>query len=290
MTGRARRFPAARREFSGGEGEDGSPESEAVSRESDPDAGGSSDGDAYARGGVGRSAYVESDVGGNTDAGGSSGGGSGGSAYGNRRGRRGGSRSWNSNAGGDASERRREVPAESQDPEARARGLLLDSLSRSARTRGQLADMLERKGVSEEIAEAALDRFTELGLVDDAAYAEAFTRSRHEHKGLGSRAIAFELRRRSVPDELVQEAVSALDSEQEERTAFRLAGERQARMRGLPREVQARRLAGFLARKGYGGELVGRAVREALANAAAADEAEAEGDGFDPEGLAFTED
>ena len=279
MTGRARRFPAARREFSGGEGEDGSPES-------DPGVGGSSDGDAYARGGVGRSAYVESDAGGNADAGGSSGG----SAFGNRRGRRGGSRSWNSNAGGDAAERRREAPAESQDPEARARGLLLDSLSRSARTRGQLADMLERKGVSEEVAETALERFTELGLVDDAAYAEAFTRSRHEHKGLGSRAIAFELRRRSVPDELVQEAVSALDSEQEERTAFRLAGERQARMRGLPREVQARRLAGFLARKGYGGELVGRAVREALANAVAADEAEAEGDGFDPESLAFTED
>jgi regulatory protein len=151
--------------------------------------------------------------------------------------------------------------------------------------------MLERKGVSEEVAEAALERFTELGLVDDAAYAEAFTRSRHEHKGLGSRAIAFELRRRSVPDELVQEAVSVLDTEEEQRTASRLAGERQARMRGLPREVQARRLAGFLARKGYGGEVVGRAVREALANAAAAEEAEAEAadKGFDPDDLAFAE-
>jgi regulatory protein len=182
--------------------------------------------------------------------------------------------------GGDSSPR---SEAASQDPEGRARGLLADSLSRSARTRGQLADMLERKGVSEEVAEAALDRFTELGLVDDAAYAEAFTRSRHENKGLAGRAIAFELRRRSVPDELVQEAVSALDSEQEQSTASRLARERQARMTRLPREVQARRLAGFLARKGYGGEIVGRAVREALANAAAA-EAEEE-DGFDPEDL-----
>ena len=209
-----------------------------------------------------------------------------GSGFGNRRGRRGGS--WNSGAGEDASERRRAAQAEPQDPEARARGLLLDSLSRSARTRGQLADMLARKEVPEEIAEAALDRFTELGLVDDAAYAEAFTRSRHEHKGLGSRAIAFELRRRSVPDEVVQEAVSALDSDQEEQMAFRLARERQARMTGLPREVQARRLAGFLARKGYGGELVGRAVREALANAAAAEQARDEG--FDPEDFAFTED
>jgi regulatory protein len=180
---------------------------------------------------------------------------------------------------------RRGVPAEPRDPEAYARGLLLDSLARSARTRGQLAELLARKEVPEEVAEAALDRFTELGLIDDAAYAEAFTRSRHEHKGLGSRAIAFELRRRSVPDELVQDAVSVLDSEQEQQTASRLAAERQSRMNGLPREVQARRLAGFLARKGYGGEMVGRAVREALANA----QARADEEGFDPEDPALSE-
>ena len=188
---------------------------------------------------------------------------------------------------GDGTGRRQGARGVPQDPEARARGLVLDSLSRSARTRGQLADLLARKEVPEEIAESVLDRCTELGLVDDAAYAEAFTRSRHEHKGLGSRAIAFELRRRSVPDELVQEAVSVLDSEQERKTAFRLASERQARMAGLPREVQARRLAGFLARKGYGGDVVGSAVREALANAQAA--TDNEDDGFDPEELAFTE-
>jgi len=151
---------------------------------------------------------------------------------------------------------------------------VLDALSRSARTRGQLSELLERKGVPEEVGEAVLDRFAELGLVDDAAYAEAFTRSRHEHRGLGSRAIAFELRRRAVPDELVQEAVSMLDADQEQETASRLARERQARMASLPREVQARRLAGFLARKGYGGQVVGRAVREALAAASAVDEAD----------------
>ena len=189
-----------------------------------------------------------------------------------------------------------------EDPEAYARGLVLDALSRSARTRGQLADLLTRKGVEPELAEAVLERYAELGLVDDAAYAEAFTRSRHEHKGLGSRAIAFELRRRSVPDELVQEAVSVLDTETEQATAGRLAAERLARMAALPREVQARRLAGFLARKGYGGEVAGRAVREAMAAAKeAAMEAEsavdgpqwaadADEDGFDPDALAFTED
>lgn len=185
-------------------------------------------------------------------------------------------------------ERRDEEPESvPQDPEALARRLVLDALSRSARTRGQLSELLERKGVPEEVGEAVLDRFAELGLVDDAAYAEAFTRSRHEHRGLGSRAIAFELRRRSVPDELVQEAVSMLDADQEQETASRLARERQARMSTLPREVQARRLAGFLARKGYGGQVVGRAVREALAAAEEADGGDVSADfgDIDAEGM-----
>lgn len=178
-----------------------------------------------------------------------------------------------------------------EDPAAYARGLVLNALSRSARTRGQLADLLTRKGVEPELAEEVLERYTEVGLVDDAAYAEAFTRSRHEHRGMGSRAIAFELRRRSVPDQLVQDAVSVLDSETEQATASRLAVQRQARLNGLPREVQARRLAGFLARKGYGGEVVGRAVREALAAAREAQEQQdAAEEGFDPEDLDFSED
>jgi regulatory protein len=182
-----------------------------------------------------------------------------------------------------------------EDPEAYARGLVLDALARAARTRGQLAQLLARKGVEPELAEEVLERYAELGLVDDAAYAEAFTRSRHEHQGLGGRAIAFQLRRRSVPDELVREALASLDSDQELDTARRLARERQARMAGLPREVQVRRLAGFLARKGYGGEVAGRAVREALAAAeepAGRQGPDADGfpDGFDPEELGFSAD
>jgi regulatory protein len=165
--------------------------------------------------------------------------------------------------------REKEPDSAPQDPDALARRVVLDALSRSARTRGQLSELLARKGVPEEVGDTVLDRFAELGLVDDAAYAEAFARSRHEHKGLGSRAIAFELKRRSVPDEVVQQAVSMLDVDQEQETASRLARERQARMASLPREVQTRRLAGFLARKGYGGQVVGRAVREALAAAEA---------------------
>ena len=169
-----------------------------------------------------------------------------------------GGRSGQGNAGGVAQE----------GDESAARRIALDALSRSARTRGQLEALLERKGVSSEASGAVLDRFEEVGLVDDAGYAEAFVESRHRLRGQGGRAIAFELRRRGVADDLVADAVGALDADQQFATACRVAEARLRRLTGLPSEVKVRRLAGLLARKGYSGDIAARAVREVLDAAA----------------------
>jgi len=112
-----------------------------------------------------------------------------------------------------------------------------------------------------------LDRFEEVGLVDDAGYAEAFVESRHRVRGQGGRAIAFELRRRGVADEVVAEAVGTLDAEQQFETACRVARARLRRLSGMPAEVKVRRLAGLLARKGYSGDVAARAVRHVLDSA-----------------------
>ena len=167
--------------------------------------------------------------------------------------------------------------------ESDARRIALDALSRSARTRGQLEALLERKGVASEAAGTVLDRFEEVGLVDDAGYAEAFVESRHRVRGQGGRAIAFELRRRGVADEVVAEAVGALDPEQQFDTACRVAAARLRRLSGLPTEVKVRRLGGLLARKGYSGDVAVRAVRHVL-DTADVDMADADTAGMDGPG------
>jgi regulatory protein len=150
----------------------------------------------------------------------------------------------------------------------RARGFVVDALSRTERTRGQLAQMLARKGVEPEVAEVVLDRFTEVGLIDDEVYARMFVESRHTNRGLGSRALSAELRRRGVDDQVIAAAVGELDDDQQFETACRIAEARLARMSALAEPVQLRRLAGFLARKGYSGELAMRAIRTAFENRA----------------------
>ena len=150
------------------------------------------------------------------------------------------------------------------DPEGVARTIVLDSLTGQARTRKELADKLAKREVPDEVATELLDRFTEVGLIDDSAYARQWVESRHRSRGLAPRALAQELRRKGVGDEEAKEALEQID-EDDQRAAARALVDRKLRsMSGLEPQVATRRLAGMLARKGYAAGLAFSVVREAL--------------------------
>ncbi len=137
-------------------------------------------------------------------------------------------------------------------------------LTGTPRTRAQLADALRRKEIPDDVAERVLSRFTDVGLIDDEAFAQAWVRSRHAGRGLARRALAAELRQRGVDHETVSEAVEALDGEQEETRARELVERKLRSTRNVEPVKRTRRLVGMLARKGYPSGLAYRVVREAL--------------------------
>lgn len=155
------------------------------------------------------------------------------------------------------------------DPVAAAREICLRLLTARARTRKELAQALARRGVPDEAAETVLERFDEVGLIDDAAFAGHWVRARHRGRGLARRAIAQELRRKGVDDETAGEALAEVDDGSEERRARELVDRK---LRTMPadtpeqRTVAARKLVGMLARKGYGGGTAYGVVRQALAD------------------------
>jgi regulatory protein len=120
------------------------------------------------------------------------------------------------------------------------------------------------------IATELLDRYSEVGMVDDAAFARAWVTSRHHGKGLARRALAGELRRKGVEGQVVGEALDELDLDTEEATARELVRRKlrslnsTAARRDRPDAI-LRRLVGMLARKGYGPGLAIRVVKDALA-------------------------
>ena len=175
-----------------------------------------------------------------------------------------------------ASTRRRGRPADEPPPtgssgvdrepdaESVARAVALRLLTGAPRSRAQLADAMARKEVPEDVADRVLDRFAEVGLIDDDAYARMLVRTHHAERGLSRRALAVELRRRGIDSDTASVALDEVDEDDEEAAARVLVRRKLAATTGLAPDVRARRTYAALGRKGYPPGLVARLVREEL--------------------------
>ena len=139
---------------------------------------------------------------------------------------------------------------------------MLTKLTGQARTRAELAKALTAKQIPEEVSAGILDRYTELGLVNDQEFAHSWVESRQRRRTLSKRALRQELTRKGVDAETVSEAVDEVDDEAELAAARELVSRK---LRGLARYeplVQQRRLAGALARRGFPAPVVRQILTE----------------------------
>lgn len=164
--------------------------------------------------------------------------------------------------------------SEDADPEQVARTIALRRLESAPRTRAELEKTLAQRGVPDSAAQAVLDRFEEVGLIDDATFAHAWVTTRHHGRGLGRRALSEELRRKGVAPDLIESACATLDAEDERVRARQLADRKLSSMRGLEQRKALQRLTGMLARRGYSAGIAYEVAREALAESELAVSAE----------------
>lgn len=115
----------------------------------------------------------------------------------------------------------------------------------------------------EAIGAQLLDRFEELGLVDDAEFARRWVQSRHGARGLSRRAVALELRRKGVEDDVVEAATEVISGDDDLDAATELALAKLRAGSGVEEARLTRRVLGALARKGYGPETAWQAWRRA---------------------------
>jgi len=153
------------------------------------------------------------------------------------------------------------------DPHDVARQIVLRQLAMAPRSRAQLEQKLAQRDCPADVAAAVLDRMSEVGLVDDEAYALMLVRSQQAGRGLAKGALARELRTNGINDELAQQALASISEADERDRARALVDKKLRAMHGLGIEVQTRRLAGMLARKGYSPSLTYAVIRDAIADA-----------------------
>jgi len=141
-----------------------------------------------------------------------------------------------------------------------ARRIALDQLAVRQRSEKELRQAMARRNVPADIADEILERFGEVGLIDDASFARALTESRSRNSLRGKARIRQELREKGVDRETAEEALAGLDPEDEYAAALELATRKARAMTSLERHVARRRLAGMLARRGFSGGVVSSVV------------------------------
>ena len=148
------------------------------------------------------------------------------------------------------------------DPVAMAREIALRRLSVRARSRKELAQDLKSRDVPADAAETILDRFAEVGLIDDAAFAQEWVEGRGRRSGAGR--LRQELRLKGVAEEHIAEAIGARDDGADLTSARELATRKAASMKGLDTVVRQRRLTAFLGRRGFSSAVIRHVVGEVL--------------------------
>jgi regulatory protein len=145
-----------------------------------------------------------------------------------------------------------------------AKAICLRLLAVAPRPRAGLAQAMKRKDVPDHVAEAVLDRLTEVGLVDDVAYAQSFVRVKQRDRALGRTALRTELRKLGVDEEVTVVAVDAVDEDAERARASDLVAKRVDAAMAAGPVAARRRLLGLLSRRGYSFEVAVPVVEEAL--------------------------
>ncbi|MBI2237794.1 MAG: RecX family transcriptional regulator [Actinobacteria bacterium] len=126
-----------------------------------------------------------------------------------------------------------------------------------------MRDRLLRAGFEAAEVEDELARLESVALLDDERFAEEFAEHAVASRRAGRRAIVTSLAAKGIARDTIERVVARVDVDEEAR-ALELARTRAARLRGLEPGVAFRRLASFLLRRGYDGEVARRAARAAL--------------------------
>ena len=140
----------------------------------------------------------------------------------------------------------------------------LNMLAFRTRSSAELARALVRKGAARADVDRTITRLLEQGLLDDALFAESFTRAKVLGANQSRRRVQQVLARKGVARDVSDAAITAVfdDEGVDQRELVEAAARK--KLRTLAKQaplVRRRRLYAFLARRGYDGDDIRRAMQ-----------------------------
>lgn len=129
------------------------------------------------------------------------------------------------------------------------------------RSEREVRDRLRKRDFSQQAIDEAIERMRGWNYLDDQAFAEWWVENREEHRPRGKRLLAGELREKGIAPDVVSDVLDEAGID-ESSAALEMARKRLGSLSSLDRPTQKRRLAAFLARRGYGWDVVGPVMKQ----------------------------
>ncbi len=129
-------------------------------------------------------------------------------------------------------------------------------------TKSEMERRLTQEGFSEESVETVVEELINSGHIRDRKYAENWVIRRQKSNPRGKTLLKHELLDRGVDRETAEQVVAQVETEDETTLALQIAQRRMKQYRRLPVHVAKRRLHGFLARRGFGSEVVRQVLEQ----------------------------
>jgi len=129
-------------------------------------------------------------------------------------------------------------------------------------TKNEMEQRLAREGFSTKAIETTIEELIHSGHIRDRQYAVNWIVRRQKSNPRGKMLLKKELVNKGIDRETAEQVVANVETEDETKVALQIAQKRMKQYTGLPIHVAKRRLHGFLARRGFGSEIVRHVLKQ----------------------------
>lgn len=126
----------------------------------------------------------------------------------------------------------------------------LNYISIRPRSEREITDYLKRKGYSTEVSSIVVDKLRELQLLDDAAFARSWVQWRQSDSPRSRRKLYDELQKKGVANEIIEDALEAIDEEEQIEALRGLIAKKRHRY------STRQKLMAYLSRQGFPYDLI----------------------------------
>jgi len=147
----------------------------------------------------------------------------------------------------------------------KARNYISFLLSKRFYTKKEVVEKLKRKKYEPEIISEVVREFEDEGFLNDKRYARAYAADSVNFKSAGKRLVQMKLLQKGVDKDIIEGALDyAYKDTDEYIMAYELAERRYKNYKKKDKVKEAKRMQGFLVRKGYNFDTVMKVIKKLM--------------------------